>query len=283
MLVFICGLYRSGTTITWKTLAQDKRFVSFDEPFSPFRADLPELDPDESNADYLDFFNKNPREFRSYCAPIYPQEYLSPDLTDAQVRYIKWFAGQWENMLIDFTRCNYKLEQLRRIFPEAIIIHLSRQPAAFVTSHVTHSPRAAGVYAALARKYRKFTFFTRTDRYNFYSYEDILEKHFGTETERMKSDVPTLKNLPLHKIQAYVKLLLLHRHNRRAVDKFATRYPEKFLDWQFENFLISPESHLQNLYDLLGMDCFSFDFSRLRSPNYGYRPHSDKWDVLTGF
>lgn len=277
MQIFICGLPRSGTTITWKTLAQDKRFASYDEPFSEFREELPELDMDKTNSGYLDLFNKNPKEFRSYCTSIPPSQYMSKGFTDAQVRYIKWLVGHWKNVNIDFVRCNFKLEHLRTLFPNAIIIHLSRKAPAFVSSHITHSHRTPGIYAFFARHYRRLTFFLRKKSYNFYNLEEAIDTHFSKEIEQVKSKTKGIKDLPLNKCRAYQKLLLLHKYNRIETEKFGNKYPELYMQWQFESFLASPEKHLRELYGMLNMEYFNFDLTHLRKANRGYKPENKKW------
>lgn len=276
MKVFICGLYRSGTTVTWRTLAQDERFTSFDEPFNENLADLPQLSHAGDNACYLPRFRENPALFRKIFIPIPPSRDLATDFTAQEEAYLRWLLTPYPAVNVDFTRCTFKLAALRRLYPEALIIHLKRAAPAFVSSHIITSHRAPGVRAALGRLYRRYTFFRRKGRYDFFNYEKIIEKHASAELTYL---LPQLKNpAPLSELPAYQKLLLLHRHNQNAVDAFARTHPENFTEWKFEEFAVRPEAHLRIIYEHFGVEMPVFDFSHLRAPNRGYRPDSPLWE-----
>lgn len=279
MQIFLCGLYRSGTTVTWKTLAQDKNLTSFDEPFNENLLNLPQLSRPGDNACYLQRFKENPQEFRRKVRPIYPPRDLATDFTAKQKEWLQWLTAPYPALNIDFTRCTFKLAALRKMYPQALIIHLRRRPAAFAGSHITTSYRAPGLKAALGRFYRKKTFFTRTGGYNFYNYEKIIEKHYADDFAYLLPQLKEYQGQPLQKLPAYVKLLLLHKHNQNAVDTFAAAHPDLFLEWQFEDFTREPAEHFGQIYQIFGKKMPAFDFSGLRSANPGHEPESEKWKV----
>lgn len=280
MRIFICGLYRSGTTITWKTISQDPDFVSFDEPFNENLRDLPRLNRSGSNANYLPRFEKEPSIFREYFAPILPSEDLNRAFTHQQEKYLLNLLTPYKNLNVDFTRCTFKLANLHQLFPDALIIHLKRKPSAFASSHLIPTYKAKGIKAALGRIYRSKTVFTRKSRYNFYNYEQIIEQHAPQEFEHLLPLLKEYQGLELKDLPAFVKLLLLHKRNQEVVNEFAAKHGENFLEWQFEDFLEAPEKHLREVYKYFNKPMFSFDFSKFRSANLGYSPTSKMWDVF---
>lgn len=238
------------------------------------------MDRADTNRHYLPLFEQDPDIFRQKCAPIYPSEELSPNLSTKQRDYIKWLVGNHERVNIDFTRCNFKLRQLRELFPEALIIHLHRSPTAFVSSHITPSYKEKGLRGLLARKYRKASFFTRKSRYNFYNYEQVIEEFYPELFDDFFQKNEALQGKSLGKTPAYIKMLLLHRLNQQRIDDFKTAYPDNFFEWQFEHFLSEPHKHLRELYTHFGKEVPVFDFSKLRKPNLGYKANSPAWNVI---
>lgn len=281
MRIFICGLYRSGTTITWKTISQDPSFVSFDEPFNENLRDLPQLNRSGSTANYLTRFQTTPSIFQEDFAPILPAEDLSRTFSPQQENYILNLLSQYKNLNVDFTRCTFKLKELRRLFPDALIIHLKRKPGPFASSHLLPTYKAKGVKAALGRIYRYKTFFTRNNRYNFYNYEQIIEQYAPQEFEHLLPLLKDYQEIKLKDLPAFIKLLLLHKRNQEVVDEFAIKDGDNFLEWQFEDFLEAPEKHLSEVYKHFNKPMFSFDFSKFRSANQGYSPTSKMWDVFS--
>ena len=280
MQIFICGLYRSGTTVTWQTLSQDKNLQSFDEPFNEGLFKLPHVHHSGSNTTYLPRFNENKALFFDKFSPIIASQDLKTTFTKSQKEYLNWLIAPYKSVNIDFTRCNFKLQELRKMYPEALIVHLKRKDTAFVTSHIKTSFVATGLRAALGRWYRKHTFFTRKSRYNFYNYERIIEEY---EPQQFDYLLPQLKNFQTKNLQnlpAYVKMLLLHKHNQNVVDKFSNRHPENFLEWQFEEFINQPKEHFEQIYNHFKRPMPPFDFSHLRPPNLGFLPNSEKWKVF---
>ena len=280
MQIFICGLYRSGTTITWKTLAQDKNLASFDEPFNENLLDLPQLSLPGDNACYLPRFYENPELFRAKVEPIYPPQDLKSEFTAKQKEYLQWLLAPYNAINVDFTRCTFKLDALRKMYPDALIIHLRRSPVAFTSSHVSVSYKAPGLKAAFGRFYRKKTFFTRKSHYDFYNYQKIIEQYSSADFAYLLPQLKNYKNKNLQELPAYINLLLLHKHNQNIVDKFVATHPYNFMEWQFENFAKHPEKHFQQIYRHFAIEMPNFDFSHLKPPNLGYLPDSDKWDIF---
>lgn len=280
MQIFICGLYRSGTTVTWKTISQDSDFVSFDEPFNENLKNLPYLNRSGSNSNYLKRFEEEPSLFKENFAPILPSEDLKRKFTKQQKFYLLSLLQQYENLNIDFTRCTFKLAELRHLFPDALIIHLKRKPAAFASSHLTPTFRAKGTKAVIGRFYRLKTIFSRKGRYNFYNYEEIIEKHASHEFLDLLPLLKDFQQAELKNLPAFVKLLMLHKRNQEIVDEFAAQNRSNFFEWQFEEFIEKPELHLKKIYKHFNKPMFSFDFSHLKTPNPGHSPFSKRWNVF---
>lgn len=173
-----------------------------------------------------------------------------------------------------------KLTELRNLLPDALIIHLSRRPKAFVSSHMTPSYKEKGLRGLLARNYRKATFFSRKNRYNFYHYEQIIEEFYPEMFIDLSAAQEALENKTLEEIPAYLKLLLLYQLNQNKIAEFKSTRPENFLEWKFEQFLSDPGAHLQQIYHHFGEKMPVYDFSHLRKPNLGYKIDSPAWNVI---
>lgn len=281
MQIFLCGLYRSGTTITWRTIAQDKNLQSFDEPFNEFLRKLPAQHHAGFGKEYLPRFQENEQEFKQNFTPMLPERDLSRAFTSSEEKYLKWLIAPYSTVNIDFTRCTFKLAELRRLFPEALIIHLKRQPQAFATSHIKPSHKVSGVRGMIGRLYQEKTFFDRKGRYDFYNYQKIIEDYYPQEFDYLLPRLKSYQGQKLQNLPAYVKILLLHRHNQNVVDKFAMAHPDNFMEWQFEEFIAQPKEHLRHIYSYFNQPMPHFDFEHLRAPNLGYLPDSKAWDVFS--
>ena len=280
MQIFLCGLYRSGTTITWRTISQDKNLQSFDEPFNEGLEKLPQINHMGSNDTYLSRFDEDNALFFNKLSPILPPQDLKTNFTQKQKQYLQWLIAPYQAVNIDFTRCNFKLEQLREMYPNALIIHLKRNAPAFVSSHIMTSYKAKGLRAQIGRWYRKNTFFTRRNRYNFYNYEKIIEKYEPAQFNYLLAQLKQHQGQKLQDLPAFVKMLLLHKHNQNVVDAFSNKHPENFLEWQFEEFTRQPEEHLKQIYSHFNQTMPHFNFEHLRTPNLGYLPDSEKWNIF---
>ncbi len=256
--LYIIGLKRSGTTIFWETFRQDKRFVCFDEPFHPeiryyTRSGV------NNRKGTLDEYISNSSLIERYWSPIQPFEEIYPDFLGHQVDYLKALTGISPNVCIDFVRCHAKIRHLREIDPDGLVIHLVRDPRAFVTSHL--NPYGRWLSPELPAR-----FFEYDGWFDFWQYQ-------------------TIANLLGYKGHAHERLLQLWKYFTETAEG---QYPD--LTVQFEHFALHPEKIVRIIYELIDLRYEQLDYSKIHMPNPPYNPAHESWwkaikryDIPPGF
>jgi tetratricopeptide (TPR) repeat protein len=243
--VFIIGLRRSGTTIFWETFRQDKRFMCFDEPFRPHLLQHVSQGEDDHKSTMTEYLAK--REIiLNHWSPILPYQEILSKFVAHQLTYMKALLGTGDNVCIDFVRCHSKIGELRKLDPDALIIHLVRDPRAFVTSHL--KPYGKWVSNELPEK-----FFEYRGWFDYWQYQTIC-------------------NLMGFREAAHLALLQLWK---AFSDIAEGQRPDVTL--QFEDFATNSKDTMQSLYEILNLDYPDFDFSSIHAPNAPFKPDSPLW------
>ena len=216
MNVFILGLRRSGTTIFWETLRQDVRFTCYDEPFNPHLKELPVQNEKATRDEFISLYAQDETSFKDAYAPIYFKEEVQPNLTDNQVAYLRYLIGQNELNIFDFTRCNFKVDALCAIDPNAKIIHLVRDPAGFVSSHLGCQYRVDGLARKLKSYIRRRYFWDFRSHFDGYGLETIVDELLcGTGAVSEAFRFQYNQKLPITSVE---KLLCLWKYSMDCVD-----------------------------------------------------------------
>lgn len=244
--IVIVAQPRSGSTIFWETLRQDRRFTCFDEPFRPHLRSFVEAGSDDRKQTLGEYLERADLVKRHWST-IQPYEEFYPDFIGHQEAYVRTLLGEGEHVCIDFIRCNAKIDVLRRVAPEALIIHLIRDPRSWVTSHM----RPYGQWLpGLPQQ-----FFTYEQSFDFWS--------------RQKA---------AHAInaQGYAHEQLLHVWNH-FVERAEAAEPD--LTIRFEHFALDPESVLRAIYHELDLTYPVFDLSGIKEPNPPHAPDQPDWSA----
>jgi hypothetical protein len=275
MNVFILGLRRSGTTIFWETLRQDKRFIAYDEPFNPLLVDLPLQNRKQTRDELIKVYQKDPVAFQQNFAPIPLEEEFQPGLTEAQANYLKWLLQHSDKpKIIDFTRCTFKIEALHQVDPDAVLVHLHREAGAFATSHLipSRSRQKLPLHVHLRDWYRRASFFTRQGDFNAYGYETLYSLHDGDLWSLKKSAAALEKLLVISKTSSEVV-------TRDGLDKFQSR----FVSICFEEFTANPLECVEKIMALTSIDISNLNFESVRRASLRYLNDSSRWDNLYGY
>lgn len=277
--IFILGLRRSGTTIFWKTLRQDKNLLCFDEPFNPNLINLPKNNSKNTYDEFISLFNKSNHKFTSSFAPITPENETDSSLSKREKNYIKWLTEQNDTVLFDAVRLNFKLNELYNIFPHAFIIHLHRAPAAWASSHLQPSGKTTWK-RTLANIYRKHTFWDRSGFYNNYHYQTIIEKMLRNKEGNLFSN-EAIDTQVIQKQPAVGRLIAFWLASFSKVEREGQQlFKNRFISLRFEDFCDKPELIMNNIYNHLDLPMPNFDLKNIRNASHGYHPESLKWQKL---
>lgn len=249
--LFIVTQPRSGSTIFWQTFRRDTRLTSYNEPFNPhLRHNI------ESGKDYYSpksqTHNQVFKEFlavpdlmRSNWSTVQPSEELYDRFIDHQVTYVSALLETGDHVCIDFVRCNGKVRHLREAFPDALIVHLVRDPRSWTTSHL----RPYGDWLPGLPD----NFFCHTGWFNYWS-RQRLAQHLSLDG------------------YAHEQLFQIwHRLTRAAEEAL----PD--ITVQFEHFTHHPEAVLKTIYQFLDLPYAAIDTSDIRPAKPPFAADDPTW------
>ncbi len=147
MTIFIQGMRRSGTTILYDALLEDPELHCFYEPFR----ENTETPGGGSGARESDPFAETKALREAYAAEAYPDvpidEFnwggprkgaleIGPELPEHCTGFVTHLLGQGNGreVMIKFTRIYDKLEAIAPLAPEAVFVHVVRDPRAVAVS-----------------------------------------------------------------------------------------------------------------------------------------------------
>lgn len=235
---------RSGTTIFWELFRQDARLTCFDEPFRPHLRHHVENQVDDHKSTMAEYLAR-PELIRKHWSALQPYEEVLPHFLGHQEAYLKALLGEGEHVCMDFVRCNAKLEHLREIAPDALIIHLVRDPRAWVTSHL--------------RPYGKWLPNLPAQFFNYRGWFDYWSRQ---------------------KLAQYLGLQgLVHEQLLQIWDRHTTAAEKAGPDvtLQFEHLATHPEAVVRALYERLDLPYQALDFSEFHPPNPPHRHDDPRW------
>lgn len=279
--VVVLGLRRSGTTIFWRTLRQDQRFVCYDEPFNPYIRNIPMKDKKDTWGELVGMFQRDPGGFWRRFSPIYDLQELEPDLTDGQAHWLGHLLESAPCLAMDFTRCHLKLSSLHVIIPDAYVVHLYRRAGSFASSHLIPSGGHANGMSRwkgyLKRAYCRKTFWTRYKHYDFWDVENIFGRHpqsrFGCLLQEAGFDVEVIMRSP-----AVVRLLAYWLfHYRKLESEGPSLWGHRFRSVAFEDFAAHPHEVLKDLYQRMTLPCPDWDFTEVRPAAQAFRAGDKRW------
>jgi len=277
--LIIVGLRRSGTTIFWESLRQDGRLRCYDEPFNPLLQSLTGemLEIIKHPEEFQDLLRNDPLDFWERFAPIDPSSELHERVSDRQRDYLNYLAATGDDVILDTTRCLFKVEKLKELAPDAVLVHLYRPAAANATSHMlptsAHSARTK-----LRRFINTRDFWTRPDRFDYWMFERLVGNSprslFAQRLKEIDLDPETVYALP-----AVGKLLAFWRVNYDRAERDGRQFfGERFISQNFDQFTQDPRGSIQRIYDAMGLEMPDFDFGRIRPAKAPYEADSPKWE-----
>jgi hypothetical protein len=288
MNVFIIGMRRSGTTILFDCLYEDKRFDFFYEPFCHGKINI----GGGSGARYVGFGNKlntvrqefiskrnlnvsstffnlgSPRDFKQEFEEEIPSLYRD---------YLKFLCSKNKITLMKFVRASYKLKTLHEIFPDAKIIHIFKDPRRMAMSHIFGRARKnikgiRKVKQYIKKIWKRKTFFSRQNGFDNWSSERLID-YFIESNPYYNS----FKRSP-----AYEKIMLLWKIlNDRTRADGKIHFQSNYLEVRHEDLCSNPGGTLDFIYNFLNLSCptevKNWANSHIKAPKPIYRKNDKRW------
>ena len=290
-IILIAGLRRSGTTAIWRAFYSDKSITCFNEPFNPHIIDLsnPNFLSGEFYQEYTDYILKDSVKFWASYAPIENIYELKAGLSEQQKDYLNYLAGDSEQVLFEMTRVHYKLADLKNLFPGALLIHLYRPAASFVSSVMLPNPNEkmsnnweviAGyrfVRGKLAKIIRRGIFWRSKYSGNMWGFDSLIGSSvtdaFSSFLNRHQINSDIFYRLP-----AVARLLGYWKVSFDEVEKDGRRlFADKFISLNFNDFCNDPEGVLKNIYAAAGIKYVNRDLDWIHKPHGAYQSSHIKW------
>jgi len=273
--LIIVGLRRSSTTIFWSTFRQDRNLLCYDEPFNVHLDMLLVRDWLKYPEEFLRLVEQDARGFWERYAQIPYAEELREGLSDRQADYLRWLGATAEHVVIDTTRCQFKIAALHDVAPQAGLVHLYRPPASHASSHML--PSGPGLRNRLRKLRHKRGFWTRANNFDSWHFESIIGRSpqslFAYRLREIGLDPERIYELP-----AVAKLLAYWRVCYERVERDGARYyGDRFVSLNADEFCRNPRAILASVYQKMGLAMPELDLSRVHPPHPPYQAHSAHW------
>lgn len=283
--LWILGLMHSGTTVVWRALARDPRFIGFDEPLTvPQDLSQGRVNSRNTLGDYLRLFDAAPADFWARFAPIHPLQELDAEFTDQQIDFLRYLLGQGPRIVINETHLHLHVQALASLHPGGRLIHLHRRASAFASSHLRPSySREASLPRRIVRRIRhennKQRFWSRRD------FEPGLLRHevIGNHTHSKFGVLLANEGYDAERIMQSSTLVRLlaywHLHYHYLENNGPRIFGEQFTSLRYEDFASNPIGTMRKIHVWLGLNPSddAVQYQDVHSPRPAFRENDRRW------
>lgn len=287
MEVIITGMRRSGTTILYDLFYEDQRFDAYYEPFAFGKKDIGG-GSGLRKVSFMDKLNQRRKEFLEQYdpqqtpeifnlgAPTDLRKEMNRSIPDIHSQYLQYLASENTYTLFKFVRLFNKLPEMHKIFPDARVIHILKDPRRIAFSHVIGSKEPKDKFIRLRhrvkRRYQRAFFFQVKKGFNFWSAENMINVIID-EWQGYHS----FKGAP-----AFEKVMLLWRIiNDQIVKDGQAYFGDNFMSVKHEELCTYPAQTLERIYDFVGMNLPEnvrvLGTSNLKPPRQIFKRKNKNW------
>jgi hypothetical protein len=196
-------------------------------------------------------------------------------LTDRQRAYLEFLTSEGPTVF-DETRCMGKIPALREVLGDAVLVHLHRHPAAFVSSNLLPSDRLDVL--GLRRRYNRRTLFSRSGGFNGWGMEELSRTDHVEPARALLAEVAV--DLPPRdeRVPAAQRLLAMWLGAYRLAEREGrAAFGARFVSTSFEDLCDNPAAELAAIYAAAGAGAREFDTSELRPAAPGHALGDPRW------
>jgi hypothetical protein len=250
MNLFVCGLRRSGTTILYDALREDPDLACF---YEPLREQEPTIGGGSGARDEDAFAETRERrdafraehypelqaELFNWGGPRAPQAELERELPDWVSEFLASLIEAAPNVAIKETRLHHKLGEIARLDPQAVVVHLVRDPRAVTASMLLGRRRRVDIYPDAD------TFFTARTGRRLWSSRRISEAAMTSlRSLELPSDIPD-----------FLRPLIVWKLAFAASDGDGRRlFGDRYVLVRLEDLRADPARELGRIYGALGRE-----------------------------
>lgn len=268
--LWISGLRRSGTTAIWKMFRDINGVTCYDEPMNPKLIEmLPANHPKKTLDEFINRWHADRDMFERKLSTVSPELEGNQKFTASELEYLHWLSSS--QVVIDFTRINFRLAHALEQFPYVTVFSLFRSPVAFASSHLINSENSR----IFRQQFYKFFFFTRSIGYDSWGMERLFcSDSFQNLIERANV-VPREK---LMRLRSYEKLLLIWLVARREAERLSTdKTRGRFFIGSYEEIIEGKSIEFMNAVQQSGIKMENLDQTELREYSRGFKPDDERW------
>lgn len=277
MNIFMQGMRRSGTTIVYDILCQDKDFVHYYEPFAAAREGVLGGGSGVQEVDLFSRIREIRAEFRqqhpeitddmlNYGAPSKPPLEFETEMPEYCKDYLRLMMAKAENTVFKFTRMYCKINILKELDPGAKLVHIIRDPRAVTASYLY------GIKKRFNRHYQaSANFFSRRSDNNSWKFRDFTD-HLISLPE----------NTHLAGCEDFIRVLLLWKFTFQQTAQGGTAsFGDNYLLLHHEDLTNNPEPVLRGLYAHFDRPMpepvMAWAWQNVRQAAHRVAPHSEHW------
>lgn len=251
MKLFMQGMRRSGTTISFDILSQDPRFDLWYEPFSQGKegalgggSGIQQVDLMEKIRTFRRDYCARQKppidpELLNYGAPREPELELDEILPDYCRGYLREMMAKSEHSVFKFTRLYRKVKALREVEPTARFVQLVRHPKEVVASYMYGKDQKNADQLKDAD-----TFFGRNNDANPWNSKRFVDGIVARDGLR---DFSKMANFKRYLLLWKYTFEHTYRDGRAA-------FGDAFMLLRHEDLLADPRGTTKKLYAHLGLD-----------------------------
>ena len=242
---------------------------------------LPKVLLKENNLEMIRLYKRDPSTFKSKFRPISFETELKSEMSSEEIEYLDYLFKSSGNVVIDITRCNFRIRDLLDKYPDVKIIYLYRNPEGFVSSNIIPNrpelKRQPVEYAInnITKYYNRMNFWNVRKRFVSWDYESMTRLNVFKDlvSEYTNIDRERFDTLPAY-IKLYALWWVVHQQMNEII---ANDTSGKIISIRFTDFL-KDRNVKDDILRFVGIDRDHSNI-RLRPPNFGYDVSNKNWET----